>query len=47
MKKLTKEEMLKVEGGADPVLITVVVSSLITFITGVLHGYANPKKCNN
>ena len=47
MRELKKEEMLKVEGGAvSYTIITAIASGIITFIVGILHGYANPKKCN-
>lgn len=38
MRELRKEEMLKIDGGADPILITAIVTGLITFITGILSG---------
>lgn len=47
MKKIEKEEMLMIEAGAEPMLITGIISSIITFIVGALHGFSNPKKCNN
>ena len=47
MRELRKQEMLKIDGGADPILITAIVTGLITFITGILSGYSNPTKCNN
>ena len=47
MREIRKEEMLKIEGGADPILITSIIGVMVTFIVGVLHGYANPKNCNN
>ncbi len=50
MKELEKEEMLKVEGGANGLLIAGIVSAavaaVVTFVTGLLHGYSNPKECN-
>jgi len=46
MKELKKEEMIRVEGGANGIIITSVVTALITFVIGVFHGYANPKICN-
>ncbi|MGM9882416.1 MAG: class IIb bacteriocin, lactobin A/cerein 7B family [Bacilli bacterium] len=47
MKILTNEEMEKVNGGANSLLIVSVVAGLITLVTGILDGYSNPKKCNN
>jgi len=47
MREIKKEEMTLVEGGADPVLITSIVSAIIIFLVGALHGYSNPKSCNN
>lgn len=46
MKKLEKEELLLVEGGANPILIGSVVGVIVTFVVGLLHGYSNPKSCN-
>ena len=34
------------EGGADPILITGIVTMVIAFVSGILNGIANPKKCN-
>ncbi len=49
MQKITKEEMKKVDGGGGISATTVVIliTGLISFVTGIFHGYANPKKCNN
>ncbi len=47
MQKLSETEMKNIEGGASPFIIVSVVTGLITFITGILNGYSNPKKCNN
>ena len=46
MKKLEKDEMLLVDGGANPILIGSIVGIIITFVVGLLHGYSNPKSCN-
>ena len=46
MREINKEEMYDVDGGANGILITSIVTALITFVTGILHGYSNPKKCN-
>lgn len=46
MKKLSKEEMQNIDGGANPILIVSVVTGIVTFLTGILSGYTNPKKCN-
>lgn len=47
MKELKKEEMLNVDGGASALLVTTIVGAVITFVVSILHGYSNPKKCNN
>ena len=47
MREIMKDEMMEINGGYNGVLITALVSGIVTFITGILHGYANPKKCNN
>ncbi len=46
MIELRKEDMLKVNGGANAVLITTIIGTIITFIVGTLNGYSNPEKCN-
>lgn len=46
MKKLEKEELLLVEGGANSILIGSIVGVIVTFVVGLLHGYSNPKSCN-
>ena len=47
MREINKKEMLSIEGGADPVLVTAVVSAIVTFIVGIFSVYSNPKKFNN
>ena len=47
MREINKKEMLSIEGGADPVLVTAIVSAIVTFIVGIFSGYSNPKRCNN
>lgn len=46
MQELTKSEMQKINGGASAVLIGTVVTAIIAFVSGILNGYSNPKKCN-
>ena len=47
MQKLKEEEMKRVEGGADPVVVTSIIGAVITFLIGVFHGYSNPEACRN
>ena len=47
MRELKKEELTMIDGGADPVLVGTIVGIIITFVVGILHGYANPKSFNN
>lgn len=47
MREIKVEEMKKIEGGANGILITSIITAVVTFITGILHGYSNPKNCNN
>lgn len=47
MKKLEKEEMQRVEGGADPLIVTGIIGVIVTFFIGIFHGYANPEECRN
>lgn len=46
MKKLDKNELMKINGGSSTVLIVSLVAGVITFVTGILSGYSNPQKCN-
>ncbi len=47
MRELKKAEMIRIEGGANPLMITSIVVSIITFLVGAFHGYSNPKTCND
>ena len=47
MREIKKEEMIKVEGGTNGIFIGSVIGIVVTFIVGVLHGYSNPKTCND
>lgn len=46
MKILDNIEMKRVDGGANGILIGTVVAVIVSFISGILSGYSNPKKCN-
>ena len=46
MKELDVTTMKNIEGGVDPILITGIVTMVIAFVSGILNGIANPKKCN-
>lgn len=45
MKNLTKEEMKNINGGIS-VMGFFGIGSLITFLAGVIDGFARPLKCN-
>lgn len=45
MREIDKSEMLNVDGGANIILIVSVITAIVSFITGALHGYSNPKEC--
>ncbi len=47
MKKLNKEQMKKIEGGASPVVVSSIIGVVITFLIGIFHGYSNPEACRN
>ena len=38
--------LLNINGGANAILITTIIGTIITFIVGTLKGYSNPEKCN-
>lgn len=47
MNELTKEEMLKIDGGISFGWLAAGIAAGITFIIGIFSGYTNPNKCNN
>lgn len=47
MREIKKEEMKMVEGGANGIFVGSIIGIVVTFIVGVLHGYSNPKTCND
>lgn len=48
MLELTKEELVKVDGGFKISMgIVVSVGAAIVFVIGLIDGYINPNKCNN
>jgi len=48
MRELDKKEMVNVEGaGVSATFVTALITGVITFVVGILHGYSNPKECNN
>ncbi len=46
MKKLNNEEMKYVSGGGISILGFFGIGSLVTFLAGVIDGFARPLKCN-
>lgn len=42
---MNQEELMKIKGGANWVAIGV-VSTLVSFLIGLLDGYLRPLKCN-
>lgn len=47
MREVHKEEMKIIDGGANGLFVGSVIGVVVTFIVGVLHGYSNPKTCND
>lgn len=47
MIELKKDEMKRVSGGANPVLVSSIIGLVITFLIGAFHGYSNPESCRN
>ena len=45
--KLSDNELMDITGGSSKLSMTLIVGGLIAFISGILDGYMNPKKCNN
>ena len=49
MKKLNDNELIKIEGGGaitTGIGISLIVSSVIVFLSGIVRGYTNPEACN-
>ncbi len=46
MRKLSNEEMKKIEGGVNWLVVTIATGA-ISFLIGVIDGIVNPKKCNS
>ncbi len=46
MRKLSNEEMKKIEGGVNWLVVTIATGA-ISFLIGVIDGLVNPKKCNS
>lgn len=46
MKKLTKKEMLQIEGGGITPIVGFAIASIVSFVFGVISGYVHPIKCN-
>ena len=45
MIELTNQEMKRIEGGVNWVVVTF-VSGAISFVLGIIDGLVNPQKCN-
>ena len=46
--KLSDKDLILVRGGFEKGIgLSIIVGGLIAFISGILDGYINPKKCNN
>jgi len=46
MRKLKEQEMKKINGGVNWVVVTF-VSAALSFVIGMVDGLINPKKCNS
>ena len=46
MKKLKSEEIKNIKGGGISILGFFGIGSLVTFLAGVIDGFARPLKCN-
>lgn len=46
MNKMTKDDLLKVEGGAIRWGIGALIAAGVTFIAGLIDGILRPLKCN-
>ncbi|MBQ8891742.1 MAG: hypothetical protein IJ068_02635 [Bacilli bacterium] len=46
MKNLNISEMKKIKGGGVSISAILGIGSLITFLAGIIDGFARPLKCN-
>ena len=46
MKTMTKDELMKVEGGAIRWGIAALIAAGVTFIAGIIDGIVRPLNCN-
>ncbi len=46
MKKLSKEELVKVNGGGISLGVGLLIGAGVIFIIGVIDGFMRPLKCN-
>ena len=46
MKKLSKEELVKVNGGGRSLGVGLLIGAGVIFIIGVIDGFMRPLKCN-
>lgn len=46
MKKLKKDEMLKINGGAASFGVWALIGGGIVFLIGLIDGFVRPLKCN-
>lgn len=47
MKKLTQEELLKIEGGSSLGLIALGIIAIGTIIVGIIDGFTRPLSCHD
>ena len=47
MREIKKDEMKMVDGGTNGIFIGTIIGVVVTFVVGILHGYSNPKTCND
>lgn len=50
MKKISDNELYKIEGGSTSVgmVATIVggIVAIVAFVSGIIEGYTNPQRCN-
>lgn len=45
MYKLSDKRLEKITGGEVSVMVYLIATTIVVFISGILDGYTNPKKC--
>lgn len=45
MQKISDKKLEKIIGGEISVMVYLIATTIVVFLSGILEGYTNPKKC--